>query len=255
VLSKIKSILIAVAVAFAWTAPLFAADTHPFAPLVSFSDISGQKISLNQFRGSVVLLNFWTSSCSACLAEIPALSALQTQYAADGLRVIGLASDNQPEAVRKVLEQRHVNYTVALGAAEIQERFGVDEFPVTLLIGRDGRVYSRHSGAIERESLQSEIRQLLGADTQAEAKQFRASENADPVQLPTDAELKSEIPGIDVSQLSEAQLTELRQRLTSLPCPCGCNRSILGCLSSHTSCKQSKALARAAAERLRSPMI
>ena len=237
------------------TMPLFAGDSHPLAPAVSFSSLSGERVSLDQFRGSVVLLNLWTTSCSVCLSEIPTLSALQDQYASRGLRVIGVAFDDHPETVRKVVEQRDLHYSVTMGNAEAQERFGVEGFPVTFLIGRDGRIYSRHTGATRREALQSELTQLLAADSHSSLEQFHPSENADPVELPTSAELQSEVPGVDVSQLSPQQLTELKQRLSAAECPCGCNRSVLQCRTNHSSCKESKQLAREALEKLRTPMI
>lgn len=235
--------------------PLFAADSHPFAPPLSFRSLSGERVSLDQFRGSVVLLNLWTTSCSICLSEIPTLSALQARYAPQGLRVIAVALDSQPESVRKFTEKRHLNYTVATANSAVEEQFGVDGFPVTFVIGRDGRMYSQHSGAIKRESLENEITQLLGPDPEGFLETFRPSEDAAPVTLPTAAELESEVPGVDVSQLSKAEVAELKENLDAAACPCGCNRSILKCRMNHSSCKESKQLARKAAQKLRSPMI
>lgn len=247
-------LLIAFAVAMQAT-PLFAADSHPFAPQLSFSGLSGKKVSLDQFRGSVVLLNLWTTSCSICLSEIPTLSELQDRYARQGLQVIAVALDEQPESVRKFTETRHFNYTVATANSAVEEQFGVDGFPVTFVIGRDGRMYSQHSGAIRAESLESEITQLLGADPLKLVETFRPSEDAVPVTLPTAAELESEVPGVDLSQLNTAQVAELKEHLDAATCPCGCNRSILKCRMNHSSCKESKQLAREATQKLRSPMI
>ena len=210
---------------------------------------------LDEFRGSVVLLNFWTTSCSVCLYEIPTLSSLQDRYGTQGLNVLGVALDANAESVRKVAAQRRINYKVVAGDDRMEEALGADGFPVTLLIGRDGRIYSRHSGATSRQELESEVTQLLAAGPNASIEQFRASTTAEPVKLPTSAELQSEIPGVDLSALSGPQIAAVKQQLDSEACPCGCNRSVLKCRSNHSACNQSKELARHAVEKLQWPMI
>lgn len=240
---------------FVLAMPLFAADSHPPAPQVSFSSLSGAAVSLEQFRGSVVLLNFWTTSCGVCLSEIPTLSALQDHYGPAGLRVLGVALDDNPEAIRAFATQRHLNYTVAIGSMQTEERFGTGVFPVTFMIGRDGRIYSRHTGAVTQEALESEVAQLLAADSKVPLSAFHASAGAQPVELPTVAELDSEVPGVDASRLSPEQLAQLKQQLDSEPCPCGCNRTVLKCRSNHSSCEQSKRQAQEAAKKLQGPMI
>lgn len=254
-LSKTRVFVVAVMAAASSMAvkPLSAEGSHPLAPPLSFSSLAGEKIQLAQFRGSVVLLNFWTTSCSVCLSEIPMLSALQTQYASQGLRVVGVALDDQIETVRRFTEKRRLGYTVVVASHKIQEQLGVEGFPVTLVIGRDGRIYSQHSGAVKKEALESEVTQLLAADISEE--RFHPSEGAEPLRLYTTAELESEVPGVDLSNLSQAQVAELKRQLDVAACPCGCNRSVLKCRSNHSSCKDSKEFAREAVEKLLHPMI
>jgi len=254
-LLKIRIFLtIAIALAFCGDVARVAAESHPMAPRLSFTSLSGGKITLDEFKGSVVLLNFWTTSCGVCLSEIPTLSSLQDSYASQGLRVVGVAVDDNVDSIRKVAEQRHVNYTVASGDNQMEEQFGADGFPVTLVIGRDGRIYSRHSGAVSREAIESEVAQLLRAGPDTPVEQFRASAGEN-VRLLSPAELQSEIPGVDLSAFSQAQKAELKQQLASQACPCGCNRTVLMCRSTHSSCKQSKEMAQQAAEKLHAPMI
>lgn len=248
-------VLTLTAVALSMAATLVAADSHPLAPSLSFTGLSGEKVSVDQFRGSVVLLNFWTTSCSVCLSEIPTLSALQAEYASQGLRVIGVALDDRAETVRRFAEQRHPNYTLALGNPGVRDQLGIEGFPVTFVIGRDGRMYSRHLGGANKEALENEVVQLLAADPHTSVEQFRTSQNGEPITLPTAAEIESEVPGVDLSQLTKAQVAELKQHLDATACPCGCNRSVLQCRSNHSSCTESKQLARQAAEKLRTPMI
>jgi thiol-disulfide isomerase/thioredoxin len=233
----------------------FAADRFPPAPHLVFTGLSGEKVSVDQFKGSVVLLNFWTTSCGICLSEIPTLSALQDQYGSQGLRVIGVALDSNSTAIHKVMSERRITYTVAAGDEKMEEQLGAGGFPVTFLIGRDGRLYGQHSGAIRREALEGEVTQLLSASAESPVDNFRASDEAQPVRLPSPVELNSEIPGIDVSHLSKAQLAQLKQQLESESCPCGCNRSVLQCRTAHSSCNRSQEMARDALQKLHGGMI
>ena len=246
---------IAITLAFCSGVPRGLAESHPAAPRLSFTNLTGDKVNLDDYKGSVILLNFWTTSCSVCLSEIPTLSSLQDRYGSQGLRVLGVAVDDQAASIRKVIEQRHINYTIALGNDRMEEEFGADGFPVTLVIGRDGRIYSQHSGAIRAQDLEAEVTQLLAGGPDVSVNDFHSSAGAKSARIPTSAELKSEIPGVDLSGLDESQIAELKQQLESEPCPCGCNRSLLKCRSSHSSCQQSKTLASRAAEKLHPPMI
>lgn len=244
-----------ISVAFSLDTAMAFAQGHPIAPKLAFDSLSGTKITLDQFKGSVVLLNFWTTSCGVCLSEMPTLSALQSRYGSQGLRVLGVALDNNLESIRKVAEQHRVTYTVGSGDSQMEEQFGTDGFPVIFVIGRDGRIYSQHSGAIRAQDLDAEVTQLLARGPDVSVDDFHGSPGAKPARIPTPAELKSQIPGVDLSDLDESQIAELKQQLESEPCPCGCNRSVLQCRSNHSSCEQSKTLARQAAKKLHPPMI
>ena len=227
---------------------------HPSAPQLSFTGLSDERISLDQFRGNVVLLNFWTTSCSVCVAEARTLAALQDHYGSRGLRIVAVALDGDAELVRKFYEQHHLDYTVALGDPGLLEQLGAAGFPVTLIIGRDGRVYSQHSGVATQQALEIEIDQLLAADAKTEVAGFRLADGAEIPHFPTPQELESEVPAIDVSHLTKAQLSELKRRLDSGSCPCECNRSVLKCRLTHSNCKQSQRLARETIENLYSPI-
>jgi peroxiredoxin len=227
---------------------------HPFAPKAQFIGLDGGHVALDQFRGSVVVMNFWTTSCSICLAETSSLEALHRQYGPQGLRVLGIALENDPEKVRLVSQQHSLTYPIAIGGEDLEEHFGIEGFPVTLVIGRDGRIYSQHTGATSADALRSEIAQLLPA-ADSEVIDFRASPGAEPASLPTPGMSNPELPGVDVSGLSESQIAELKRQLTAQPCPCGCGRSALECRSRHSSCVQSKNLARQAVEKMRGQMI
>src|SRR5208283_2967167 len=113
--------------------------------------------------GKVVLLSFWASWCPYCRKLIPALVGFQSQYYGEGLRVVGIAVRDQKEAVRSYCQRENVNYPVAMGDADTQTLYGgISGLPTTVLIGRDGRIYSRFAGApADLDRFEERIKTLL----------------------------------------------------------------------------------------------
>jgi thiol-disulfide isomerase/thioredoxin len=133
------------------------------APALSIKTIDGKNLSLTDFRGKVVLVNFWATWCSPCRAEIPWLVNLQARYR-DHLSIVGLSLDEGPvDAVKNFARTLRMNYTVAIVSEDVAHEFGeMIGLPTTYLIDRTGRVVSRHTGLISPESLEREVRALAG---------------------------------------------------------------------------------------------
>ena len=142
-----------------------ASESRKSAPDFSLKDANGHTVRLSDFRGRVVLLNFWATWCTPCQAEIPWFIELQQKYQADGLTVLGVSMDDDGwKAVRPFLAARHINYPILLGNEEVSQLYGgIESLPTTLLIGRDGRTEFYHSGLVGKGEYQTEIRELLGA--------------------------------------------------------------------------------------------
>jgi len=139
-------------------------EAHELAPEFSLTDLSGQKLDLASHKGKVVLLDFWATWCKPCREEIPHFADLQNKYAAQGFQVIGISMDDSPEPVVEFYREFKMNYPVAVGDAKLGERYGgVLGLPVTFLIGRDGRIYHRHIGAMDVLVIEKEINTLLQA--------------------------------------------------------------------------------------------
>ena len=137
---------------------------HPFAPEFSLPDTTGQPLKLSDYRGKVVLLDFWATWCEPCREEIPHFVELQNKWGDRGFQVIGVSMDDGPEPVRDFYRQFKMNYPVVMGNAKIGELYGgVLGLPIAFVIGRDGRIYSRHIGATELSVLQGEIEARLQA--------------------------------------------------------------------------------------------
>ena len=137
-------------------------EERPAAPDFSLVALDGATLSLAALRGKVVLVDFWATWCDPCRDEIPRLVELQRARAARGLQVVGISMDDSAAPVKSLYDQLHMNYPVALGDAALGERFGgVLGLPVKVLVDREGRIASKHEGAIEPQTLAREVDALL----------------------------------------------------------------------------------------------
>ncbi len=135
---------------------------QPVAPDFSLTDLWGKKLALASFRGKVVLLNFWATWCGPCRTEIPLFIDLQNKYGSRGLQIVGISLDDDEKPVRDYYRQLKMNYPVAVGDASLAERYGgILGLPVSLVIGCDGRIYSRHAGKTDVSLIEREITPLL----------------------------------------------------------------------------------------------
>jgi peroxiredoxin len=133
------------------------------APDFSLRDATGAEIRLSDYKGKVVLLNFWATWCSPCKAEIPWFEEFQRTYANQGFAVIGVSMDEDGwKVVRPYMEATKINYGVAIGNDELAQKYGgVGALPESLLIDRDGRIAARHVGMVSKSNYESELVQLL----------------------------------------------------------------------------------------------
>lgn len=128
-------------------------------------DVFGTEQKLSSFKGRIVILNFWATYCVPCRKEMPDLAAIQNQYAALGVQVIGASSDG-PEDQKKVLEfikETKINFPVWLGATtQDMAKFGLGPgLPGTVIIGRDGKIVWLSGTVVEQPELKKQIDQLI----------------------------------------------------------------------------------------------
>ena len=147
-------------------------DEQPVKPtpvpndaVLSLKDLTGADQNLAGLRGRVVVLNFWATWCEPCRKEMPDLSAIQNDYAALGVQVIGAAGDEAADSakVMKFIREYKVNFPVWVGAkTEDMERFGVGTvLPATVIVDRDGKIVWREIGIIKPAELRSKLDSLL----------------------------------------------------------------------------------------------
>ncbi len=229
-------------------------SSHPLAPEFSLTSLSGQTIDLKDYRGKVVLLDFWATWCGPCRIEIPEFVDLERKYASQGLRIIGISMDDSPDPVRQFYQQFNMDYPVVMGSDKVGELYGgIFGLPTSFLIGRDGRIYAKHVGLTGERTFVREIQELLAAGPNQMAANFVAAgggPGSDDINVETPAEANSPVPGVDVSKLTPAQLTEYKQMLSSEHCSCGCGYTVLQCRQVDGSCETSLKMARAALAKL-----
>jgi thiol-disulfide isomerase/thioredoxin len=138
------------------------AAIHSAAPNFSVLDLDGQPLDLTNYRGKVVLLDFWATWCAPCRDEIPHFVGFQDKYRGQGFQVIGISMDDGPQPVREFYKEFKLNYPVALGNEKLAQAYGgVLGLPITFLIGRDGRVAAKYVGAVQIQVVEQEIDSLL----------------------------------------------------------------------------------------------
>jgi peroxiredoxin len=136
------------------------------APAFTLPGVSGKKISLSDFKGKVVLLDFWATWCPPCRASTPALVRLGEKFKGKNFTVLGISLDEEQDAVPAFLKAEGVTHPVvyALGST-VDEDYGVRAIPSFLIIDKDGIVRKAYSGfypGMERE-WEQQINLLLGS--------------------------------------------------------------------------------------------
>jgi thiol-disulfide isomerase/thioredoxin len=129
------------------------------------ADLEGGAQTLGQWRGQVLVINFWATWCAPCREEIPGFVRLQERYGPRGLQFVGIAID-QPDKVAAFSRELHINYPLLMGGLETMElmrgagnRAGV--LPYTLVIARDGKLISREPGGLKESRLEGIVLSLL----------------------------------------------------------------------------------------------
>jgi len=128
-------------------------------------DANGNSVKLSDYRGKVVLLNFWATWCGPCALEIPWFIDFEQQYKSRGLEVIGVSMDDDGwNVVKPYIAEHKVNYRVLLGNDSVTQLYGgVDSLPTTFLVDREGKfAFSPHVGLVGKNEYLQEIQSLLG---------------------------------------------------------------------------------------------
>ena len=126
-------------------------------------DINGKDVRLSQYKGKVVLLNFWATWCGPCKVEIPEFVEIYGKYKDKGLEVVGVAMDADLAKIKSFAAEYKMNYPILIGAGAegVMRAWDVSGLPTTFLVSRDGRVCRKFVGQAPREDVEQAIKSLL----------------------------------------------------------------------------------------------
>ena len=149
----------------AYSSSLFRSGARPVAPDISGTTLTGQHLSLSDYRGSVVVLNFWGSWCAPCRAEAPDLSALANAEAGHGVHFLGIDIRDTPVAADAFIKDFGISYPSLNDpgddiALAFRGTVPPAAIPTTLVIDRSGRIAARILGSVSYDSLRALIAQV-----------------------------------------------------------------------------------------------
>lgn len=134
------------------------------APPFRLSTFDGRtNIALSDYRGEVVLLDFWATFCPPCVKALPELQRLHDQYRSRGFSVVGVTVDDRAPLVRKAAERARITYPIVRSTPEVWNAYKVNALPALILVGRDGRILKRYGGEGDKAALIASIEAALGA--------------------------------------------------------------------------------------------
>ncbi|HEV2276495.1 MAG TPA: TlpA disulfide reductase family protein [Acidobacteriaceae bacterium] len=137
------------------------------APDFTLHSADGKKISLSDYKGKAVLINFWATWCAPCKIEMPWFIGLRKQYADQGFEILGVSEDDSNVTRAQILkfgQQQGINYPLLMGDDAVSHKYGGIEFlPTSYFVGRNGKVVAETAGLASRAEVEANIKKALAA--------------------------------------------------------------------------------------------
>ena len=207
------------------------------APDLKAKDLNGKELSLEAYKGKVVLLNFWATWCGPCRAEIPSLIRIQETYK-DRLQIIGMdVDDDDEEQLRAFVKGQGINYPVAMTSVPLRLAYGgIAALPTMFVINQDNKVVQKHVGLFNPALYEVEARALLNMPVPARVETFQDTGEV----FLKHADRATMLPGVDTSKLTPEQRMAALHKLNAETCDCGCKYTLAQCRIYDPACNISK---------------
>ncbi|MBN1445218.1 MAG: redoxin domain-containing protein [Candidatus Omnitrophica bacterium] len=127
----------------------------------SLEDINGKAVNLSDYRGKVVILNFWATWCPPCRTEIPDFVKFYKNHKDKGVEIIGIALNSTEEEVKKMIEDYGINYTICMSDGKVEGPYGIRFIPATFIIDRDGISHPITPGSLSESELIKSVEPFL----------------------------------------------------------------------------------------------
>ncbi|KPL02773.1 MAG: hypothetical protein AMJ73_08280 [candidate division Zixibacteria bacterium SM1_73] len=126
-------------------------------------DLNGKIISLENFRGKVLVINFWATWCPPCEEEVPKLNELNKRYKNEGLVVIGIALDKDSlNLVEPFVREKRIGYPILMGNEQVlRDMEDFSGVPTTLIVDQKGNIKKKYDGAFDKDDLERILQELL----------------------------------------------------------------------------------------------
>lgn len=133
------------------------------APNFSLKTAEGKIIELKKLQGKVVVVNFWTTWCGPCKAEIPGFLEVYKQYKSKGLEIVGISLDQDGwKPVKPFIERYKITYPIVVGDGNLADAYGgIEAIPTTFVVDKKGNIVNRHLGYMDKGAFENLIKDLL----------------------------------------------------------------------------------------------
>jgi thiol-disulfide isomerase/thioredoxin len=144
------------------------------APAFTLEDLSGKKVSLANYKGKAVLVNFWATWCAPCKIETPWLVELRNQYAGQGFEILGVSTDDidrddakklasEKQEIAQFVTKMHMPYPILIEGDKLDHPYGgLDVLPISVFVNRTGTVVAVQAGLTSKDDIEGNIKKALG---------------------------------------------------------------------------------------------